>query len=126
MYTAILSNMYILYMSYTLYAHYTPYIRSRYDFHADKEELVFNLKLSGHTDSVTGLSLSPDDHHLLSNAMDCHIYSWDVRPFVLDDTLRCEREYMNVHHGAEKNLLRCAWSSDQEYVTCGSADRYVY
>ena len=58
--------------------------------------------------------------------MDCHIYSWDVRPFVLDDTLRCEREYMNVHHGAEKNLLRCAWSIDQEYVTCGSADRYVY
>lgn len=29
-----------------------------------------------------------------------------------------------VHHGAEKLLLKCAWSPDQDFVTAGSADRY--
>lgn len=27
---------------------------------------------------------------------------------------------------AEKNLLRCSWSYDDQYVTAGSADKLVY
>ena len=41
-----------------------------------------DLILEGHTDTVTGLALSPDGNHLLSNAMDSQLRCWDVRPFV--------------------------------------------
>jgi len=40
-----------------------------------------DLVLEGHTDTITGLSLSPDGNHLLSNAMDSQLRCWDVRPF---------------------------------------------
>ena len=33
--------------------------------------------LSGHTDTVTGLRVSPNDHYLLSNAMDDTVRIWD-------------------------------------------------
>jgi len=48
---------------------------------------------------------------------------WDVRPFVSDENSRCERLFDGVHHGAEKLLLRCAWSADEQRVASGSADR---
>ena len=38
--------------------------------------------LAGHTDTVTGISLSPDGSYLLSNGMDNTARIWDVRPFV--------------------------------------------
>lgn len=65
--------------------------------------------------------------------MDSTLRCWDVRPFVgnsaavLDgqgQSTRCERVIYGNHHGAEKLLLRCAWSPDQERICCGSADRY--
>ena len=37
--------------------------------------------LRGHSDTVTGLALSPDGSHLLSNAMDNTLRVWDMRPF---------------------------------------------
>jgi hypothetical protein len=39
------------------------------------------LRLEGHRDAVTGLSLSPDGNTLLSFAMDNTLRAWDVRPF---------------------------------------------
>jgi Prp8 binding protein len=89
-----------------------------------EEENKLMMELTGHVDSITGLALSPDEHHLLSNAMDNHLFSWDIRPFVLDPTNRCEKEYHGVVHSNEKNLLRCSWSCDQEFIACGSSDRY--
>ena len=44
-----------------------------------KEGLLATHK--GHTDSVTGLALSPDGSHLLSNAMDNTLRVWDMRPY---------------------------------------------
>ena len=135
-----------------------------------------DLTLEGHTDTVTGLALSPDGNSLLSNGMDSQLRVWDVRPFaaggagagdsrvwgspenvysvnILFECLsfrccfyyyyyhyavvviviiiinyyivcvKCEHVLSGVHHGAEKVLLKCAWSPDQEYVTAGSADR---
>ena len=38
--------------------------------------------MSGHSDTVTGLSLSPDGALLLSNAMDNTLRVWDTRAFV--------------------------------------------
>jgi WD40 repeat protein len=39
------------------------------------------MMLKGHSDTITGLSLSPDGAHLLSNAMDNTLRVWDMRPF---------------------------------------------
>ncbi len=97
--------------------------------------------LSLHVSAVTGLAVSPDGTRLLSNAMDSSLRIWDIRAFVpyhnshhgttagpsssaADmDAARCEAVLLGAHHGAEKQLLRCAWSPDQRMVTCGSADR---
>jgi len=40
-----------------------------------------SLKLPGHSNTITGLSLSPDGHHLLTNSMDNTLRVWDMRPF---------------------------------------------
>lgn len=81
-----------------------------------------DLVLEGHSDTVTGLSISPDGNQLLSNSMDCFLRVWDIRPFA-NKSSRCEKVMPGVHHGAEKLLLKCAWSQDQEFITAGSADR---
>jgi WD40 repeat protein len=65
----------------------------------NSEEIEADLSLVGHSDTVTGLALSPDGEHLLSNAMDSSLRSWDVRPFVAGsegasgDGERCEKSY---------------------------------
>eukprot|EP01114_Cavostelium_apophysatum_P008884 TRINITY_DN2181_c0_g1_i1.p1 TRINITY_DN2181_c0_g1~~TRINITY_DN2181_c0_g1_i1.p1 ORF type:complete len:359 (+),score=77.79 TRINITY_DN2181_c0_g1_i1:118-1194(+) len=82
------------------------------------------MTLDGHTDTVTGLSLSHDGSYLLSNAMDNRVCIWDVRPFV--NTTRLQKEFAGVQHNFEKTLLRCAWSKDGSKISAGSADRFVY
>lgn len=77
------------------------------------EEPVEKLTLFGCADTVTGLALSTHDKGttLLSNSMDSLLRGWNVRPFVPgaeeDPSVRCERVFEGVHHGAEKLLLRC-------------------
>lgn len=44
----------------------------------------------GHTDTITGLALSPDGSHLLSNAMDNTLRVWDMRPYA-PSANRCAR-----------------------------------
>ena len=87
-----------------------------------KGEVVNTLE--GHTDTITSLCLSPDGSHLLSNAMDCSVRCWDVRPFVSTD--RCVRKFVGAQHNSEKNLLKCSWSADGEKVGCASSDRMCY
>jgi Prp8 binding protein len=107
----------------TIYSGGIDNIIRRWDIKADTG--VPNLTLEGHSDTITGLALSPDGTSLLSNAMDSTLRKWDVRPFTPAES-RCVLHYDGVHHGAEKGLLRCAWSKDGELVTCGSADRYRF
>lgn len=107
----------------TIYSGGIDNIIRRWDVKADTG--VSNLTLLGHADTITGLALSPDGTSLLSNAMDSTLRKWDVRPFTPAES-RCVLHYDGVHHGAEKGLLRCAWSKDGELVTCGSADRYRF
>lgn len=40
-----------------------------------------SMTLKGHNDTVTGLRVSPDGTHLLSNAMDNILRMWDMRPY---------------------------------------------
>ncbi len=86
------------------------------------------LSLPGHTDTITGLQLSPDGHYLLSNSMDNTLRTWDVRPFVAgsSSSSRNTRIFTGHSHGADQSLLRCDWSPDSSLVTCGSSDRRLY
>jgi len=87
-----------------------------------KNALLYKMK--GHSDTVTGLALSPDGSYVLSNSMDNSLRVWDVRPFAPQE--RCVKMMVGHQHNFEKNLLRCSWSADGSKVTAGSADRFVY
>jgi len=87
-----------------------------------KNDVLFSLK--GHTDTITGLRLSPDGSYVLSNAMDNSVRIWDIRPYA--PFQRCVKVLTGAQHNFEKNLLRCSWSPDGSKVSAGSADRFVY
>lgn len=87
----------------------------------DKNE----FSLLGHVDTITGISLSHDGKHLLSNAMDKTLKMWDISPFVVGG-YRCLKTFYGHSHNFEKNLLRCAWSRDDSCVSAGSSDNFVY
>ena len=57
--------------------------------------------------------------------MDSCLNQWDVKPFRAGGAgaSRLERSFVGGKHGAEKLLLKCSWSPDQQKVACGSADR---
>ncbi|KJH44192.1 lipoyltransferase and lipoate-protein ligase [Dictyocaulus viviparus] len=80
--------------------------------------------MHGHKDIITGLSLSPNGNHVLSNSMDCSAKMWDIRPFAPSE--RCIKSFYGHQHNFEKNLLKCGWSGDGRRVTAGSSDRFVY
>ena len=60
-------------------------------------------------------------------SMDSCLHQWDVKPFRAGGAgaSRLEKSYVGGKHGAEKLLLKCSWSPDQQQVACGSADRCV-
>lgn len=96
----------------------------------DNQIKVFNRKMNkvdniliGHVDTITGLAVSHNGNMLLSNAADNTLKVWDIRPFVKGGRLL--KTLKGVVHNFEKNLLRCAWSKDDKYVSAGSADRIV-
>uniref|UniRef100_A0A8R1DLS5 WD_REPEATS_REGION domain-containing protein n=1 Tax=Caenorhabditis japonica TaxID=281687 RepID=A0A8R1DLS5_CAEJA len=80
--------------------------------------------LTAHRDTVTSLSVSHNGNFLLSNSMDCSLITWDIRPFVSGQ--RSIARYQGHIHNFEKNLLKCAWSPRDNYITAGSADRFAY
>lgn len=90
----------------------------------DLRQGEISFTMSGHTDTITGMRLSPDGFFLLTNSMDNTLRVWDVRPYAEDN--RCVKVFAGHTHSFEKNLLRCDWSADSSKVTAGSADRMVY
>lgn len=87
-----------------------------------KNDVLYRMR--GHSDTVTGMHLSPDGSYLLTNAMDNTVRIWDVRPFAPQE--RCVKIMQGHQHTFEKNLLRCAWAPDGSKVAAGSGDRFVY
>ena len=73
--------------------------------------------LTGHTDTITSLAVSPDTQSLLSNSHDSTVRVWDVRPFAPAD--RAVKTYDGAHGGLEKNLFRTTGISD---VALGQID----
>lgn len=90
----------------------------------DLRSSSLDYKMHGHQDTVTGLSLSPDGFHLLSNSMDNTLKSWDIRSNAPGN--RLENTFLGHQHNFEKNLLRCSWSPNGHMVAAGSADRSIY
>ena len=92
-----------------------------YDLRRPEEEAML---LQGHTDMVTGISLSHDQNFLISNAMDNYVRMWDVKPYCSGD--RCVKPFLGAQHSYEKGLLRTAWNANDTQVAAGSADNFVY
>jgi Prp8 binding protein len=82
------------------------------------------LCLEGHTDTISGLALSPDGTTMLSNSMDNTLKSWDIQSFCSGE--RELKTFKGVVHNAEKRLLKCCWSPDGEMVSAGSSDNVVH
>jgi Prp8 binding protein len=74
-----------------------------WDLRMKKESYV----LTGHTDTITSLALSPDSQTLLSNSHDSTVRTWDIRPFAPPD--RAVRVFDGAQAGLEKNLIRSCW-----------------
>merc|ERR1712194_759780 len=87
--------------------------------------------LRGHTDCVTGISLSPDGERLVSNSRDGAVQLWDVRSYVDSENglgsggraLGMMTE--GVSHDREQNLLRAEWSRDGLHFGAASGDRIL-
>ncbi|KAF2735721.1 cell cycle control protein-like protein cwf17 [Polyplosphaeria fusca] len=86
-----------------------------------KRKVAYSL--SGHTDTITSLEISPDNQTLLSNAQDSTVRTWDIRPFAPND--RTIRTYDGAPTGQEKNLLKASWDSKGEKIAAGSGDQTV-
>lgn len=95
------------------------------------------LKLAGHSDTITSISLAPTDNVILSFAMDNTLRAWDVRPVpttIQADTsqmgqdvdARCIRVFSGASNNFEQLPIRCGWAGGSERVCCGSADRMAY
>ncbi|KAJ1966060.1 hypothetical protein GGI12_000325 [Dipsacomyces acuminosporus] len=79
--------------------------------------------LRGHSDTVTGISLSPKTgNYLVSTSLDNTLRLWDLRPYTSSPT-RCERVFAGAPHGYERNLIKPAFDKDEVLVACGSANR---
>ena len=70
----------------------------------DTRKMAVLYEMSGHTNTVTGLKLSPDGNHVLSNGMDNTVRMWDVRPYAKQ---RLAKTFVGAQHGFEKNLIKC-------------------
>ncbi|KAH7926782.1 WD40 repeat-like protein [Leucogyrophana mollusca] len=89
-----------------------------------KSEQVYTL--SGHSDTPTSLSLSPNGSYLLSPSFSSQTIIHDVRPFSPSPS-RIHRVLQGAPAGFENTLLKGAWSKDDGggRVAVGGADRMV-
>ncbi|KAF8626711.1 hypothetical protein AX17_006478 [Amanita inopinata Kibby_2008] len=99
----------------------------------DNEIHVYDLRknaqvytLSGHTDTPTSLSISPNGSFLLSPSFSSQTIIHDIRPFS-PSPMRIHRILQGAPAGFENTLLRGAWSKDDggQRVAVGGADRMV-
>jgi Prp8 binding protein len=88
---------------------------------ARKQEVIYTM--SGHTDTITSLQVSPDSQTLLSYSHDSAVRTWDIRPFAPTD--RSMRTYDGALAGLEKNLMRASWDPTGLKICAGAGDRTV-
>jgi Prp8 binding protein len=90
----------------------------------DLRNLEPSMRLQGHTDTITGIRLSPDGTQMLSNSMDHTVRVWDVKPFSVVP-MRMLHVLTGAPHSMDRNLIRPCWSPSGAQVASGSADRTV-
>lgn len=99
----------------------------------DNEIHVYDIRkqaevstLSGHTDTPTSITLSPNGSFILSPSLSSQTIIHDVRPFSPSPT-RVHRVLAGSPAGFENTLLKGAWSKDDggQRVAVGGADRTV-
>lgn len=76
--------------------------------------------LTGHTDTISSLAISPDSQSLLSNSHDSTVRTWDIRPFAPQD--RAIKTFDGAQAGLEKNLIRACWDLEGKRVAAGGGD----
>ncbi|THV03341.1 WD40 repeat-like protein [Dendrothele bispora CBS 962.96] len=93
-------------------------------YHLRKQTEVYTL--TGHTDTPTSLSLSPNGAYLLSPSFSSTTLIHDVRAFS-PSPARLHRSLQGAPAGFENTLLKGAWSRDDGglRVAVGGADRMV-
>jgi Prp8 binding protein len=89
-----------------------------------KQAQIYSL--TGHADTPTSLSLSPNGNFLLSPSFSSQTLIHDIRPFAPNPS-RVHRSLAGAPAGFENTLLRAAWSKDDggARVAVGGADRMV-
>jgi Prp8 binding protein len=86
---------------------------------------------TGHTDTISGLSVSPSGSHLLSSSFDNTVRIWDIRPFApvanpgQTTSPRLHRTLLGAPAGFDSQLRKPAWEPSGERVAVGGADRSV-
>lgn len=83
-----------------------------------KKSVAFSL--SGHSDTVTSLEVSPDSQMLLSNSFDNTVRTWDIRPFASDS--RGLKTYDGTVSGPEKNLYKATWDGAGRRIAAAAGD----
>lgn len=68
------------------------------------------MTLKGHSDTITGLRVSPDGSHLLSNSMDNTLREWDMRPYAPAN--RCTQVYTGAGGGGAVEGGMEGWSGE--------------
>lgn len=79
--------------------------------------------MSGHTDTITSLQISPDQQALLSYGHDGTAKTWNIQAFAPPD--RQIKTYAGAHTGLEKNFVRARFSSKGDRIIAGSGDGTV-
>ncbi|KAL9610759.1 MAG: hypothetical protein Q9167_004542 [Letrouitia subvulpina] len=79
--------------------------------------------MSGHTDTITSLQISPDKGALLSYSHDGTARKWNILPFAPAD--RQIKSYVGAHTGIEKNFVRARFNSKGDRIAAGSGDGTV-
>ncbi|CZT17567.1 probable U5 snRNP-specific protein-like factor and related proteins [Ramularia collo-cygni] len=79
-----------------------------------------SYSLTGHTDTITSLAISPDSQSLLSNSHDSTVRTWDIRPFAPTD--RAIKVFDGAQVGLEKNLIRASFDAEGARIAAGGGD----
>lgn len=82
--------------------------------------------LYGHNDSVTGISVSHNKQYLCSTSHDQSIIIHDINPYIQTNKTRLLHQFNGGVHDKQMNLLRCHWSSNDKYISCGSSNTITY
>ncbi|PVV00999.1 hypothetical protein BB560_004601 [Smittium megazygosporum] len=81
-------------------------------------------KLVGHTDTITGLDVSPKTgNSLISSSDDSTLILWDIRPFCSNPTRISNIFFGAPHSSPGHTLIRPAFSKDESRIASGGSDR---